>query len=97
MKRIVVGLIDTPASRAALRWAVQQAAATGSLIEVVTCVQPLPSYVWSEVLGTSAPPLITVGGLRSEAAALQERVLREEFGPRFGAVPARFAAAIARA
>ena len=89
MKRIVVGLIDTPASRAALRWAARQAAATGSLIQVVTCVQPLPSYVWSEVLGTSAPPLVTVDGMRAEATALQERVLRDEFGPRFGAVPVR--------
>jgi nucleotide-binding universal stress UspA family protein len=89
VKRIVVGLIDTPASRAALRWAVRQATATGSLIEVVTCIQPLQTYVWSEVLGTSAPPLVTVGGLRTEATALQERVLRQEFGPRFGAVPVR--------
>lgn len=89
MKRIVVGLIDTPTARAALRWATWHAAATGSLIEVVTVIQPLPSYVWSEVLGTSAPPLVTVGGLRAEASALQQRVLRQEFGPRFGAVPIR--------
>jgi nucleotide-binding universal stress UspA family protein len=89
VKRIVVGLIDTPAARAALRWAARQASATGSLIEVVTCIQPLPSYVWSEVLGTSAPSLITAGGLRAEATALQERVLRQEFGRRFGAVPVR--------
>lgn len=89
MKRIVVGLIDTPSSRAALRWAARQAAATGSLIEVVTCIQPLPSYVWSDVLLSAAPPLVTASGLRNEAAALQERVLRQEFGPQFGAVPLR--------
>jgi nucleotide-binding universal stress UspA family protein len=89
VNRIVVGLIDTPASRAALRWSAWQAAATGSLIEVVTCVRPMPIYLWSDLLIMSAPPPITIGALRDEADELQQRVLRQEFGPQFGAVPIR--------
>jgi nucleotide-binding universal stress UspA family protein len=89
VKRIVVGLVDSPAARSALRWAACQASATGSLIEVVTCVQPLPSYMWSDLVIMYAPPPLTVGELRQDAEALQDRILRQEFGPQFGAVPIR--------
>jgi len=52
-------------------------------------VQPLPCYLWSDALLSSAPPPITVSGLRVEASALQERILRHEFGSRFGVAPVR--------
>jgi nucleotide-binding universal stress UspA family protein len=89
VNRIVVGLVDSPAARAALRWAARQASATGSLIEVVTCIEPLPCYVWSDLVMSCAPPPFTLGGLREDAELLQQRVLRQEFGARFGVVPIR--------
>jgi hypothetical protein len=89
MKRIVVGLVDTPSARAALRWAAQQASATGALIEVVTAVEDLPGCWWCETPGTAAAPLITVMEVRAEARAMQGHVLRQEFGSRLTAAPLR--------
>jgi len=89
MERMIVGLIDTPPARAALRWAAREAAATGALIEVVTCVRPPQCYWWCEAPGITSAPMFNAIELRDDVEAMQDRVLRQEFGARLGAIPVR--------
>jgi nucleotide-binding universal stress UspA family protein len=97
MERIIVGLIDTPSARAALRWAAREAGVTGALIEVVTCVLPPQGYWWCEAPGITSPPIFNATEMRDDVDAMQKRVLLQEFGARLGAIPVRSTIAVAEA
>jgi nucleotide-binding universal stress UspA family protein len=88
MKRIVVGLVDSPSSRSALQWAVDEAARSGALVEVVTCIQPVGWWWHDAALMWSSAPL-RIEDFVAAAKAEQERVLTQEFGVRAAVLPIR--------
>ncbi|MCD0484499.1 universal stress protein [Streptacidiphilus sp. ASG 303] len=75
-RRIVVGVDGSPPSRAALRWAADQAALTGAVVEAVTGWEFTPVYGWS------------VPSLDPELAAAAEQTLTESVREVLGPEPA---------
>ena len=74
--RIVVGVDGSPSSRAALRWAVRQAALTGSAVDAVMAWQvpmTLTGYAWAPISRDEADNLAE-GARKALDAAISEEV-----------------------
>jgi nucleotide-binding universal stress UspA family protein len=83
--RVVVGIDGSAESRAALRFALEEAASRGTGLRVVSALLP-PPY-WPEAYGLSAPPTINErkADLRDIARRMVDEVIAER--PRLAAVP----------
>jgi len=76
--RIVVGVDGSPSARAALRWAVRQAAFTGGTVDAVMAWQipmMLRTYTWTPIYTEEARDF------EQDAKKTLEAVIRDEVGP----------------
>lgn len=79
--RIVVGIDGSPGSRAALRWAVRQAALSGAIVDVIMAWQvpaELESFAWAPVYADEPGEF---AALAADAKKKLEAVVGEEVEP----------------
>ena len=82
-RRIVVGVDGSPASLAALEWAVRQASLTGSVVEAVTAWQFPATY--------GGYPVDAGTDWQANAQAIQETAVKEALGDEASALVRRVA------
>jgi nucleotide-binding universal stress UspA family protein len=84
MRKIVVGVLDTPASRSALRWAFRTASHERAELEVVTAYALPALAVTPEAVGDVSAE---VAAREQVTLDEQERILDEELGESIRDVP----------
>lgn len=94
--RVVVGLDDSPGGRAALAFAVHDAARRGTGVDAVAAFEA-PEYWAATFGGLHARPVPAIDDVRAAVRAHAERIVAEVCGPFDGSVPPVAVTAVAGA